>query len=1074
MHTKNFYLQIVAGQESVGFGFGETDRTYEERQKDSDYSKSHSSNLLFLGSKWSTYEWWESRTVIDRESGQDKEVHSFLNSIPGIEQLTDPDSGRKLEVFKFTKKGFGKHLTIDIVKDMINEKYFSKGSTKRENLSLREHQNAFVVKSTWQQWKEFLLFAKCRAGKTVMALSHTLKRNYKVTLVMSRISSAKGGWRDDIKLFNELENFVFIDLQDKENSKTYKKQIEYWASTDKQVVLFDTIQGGVKKNIPGVNFIIFDEAHIGSSESSKQWKKVRSKYDCPVLYVTGTAYKMVDDFSDANTFIYSYFEEQLDKKKGLNCRPTMELILAKYSSAEYQQTFGDDPDSLNNIFRVEGKDFTQPSLVDEFVSRFFKGDRRVRTGDRLLADSSHLYITLPSVAACWAFAEYLKGTRFSPLVVTGDSDADSVAISKHLEEHIEDGVKKGAAIITRTANVLGVTAKSIDTVINLSQGESIEFWTQFAFRGGSSDHNWKVIDFVPDRCLSSLREMFILSTDNEPELCEYEFTDFVNILEWDSGFSRVSHEQVVDIMAKDPRDTRRLISGLANGMNTSVLKDLNFTPTLKSSDDGIAVKKSLNENGTTKKSNSSRVTEREKGQTSEEAKLISHVKCILERLPIFILSLIQSKEVVDNLCAVTSHAEYISASGDVEGVLSKYCSLEPDFAKKLNNRINQLSMDLISAYKEDPIGTLEVLSVSDSESRQIPSKLFIDMCPTPKGKGDTLAIVYDPVGLHSTVAISLGWLPEQITVIDPHPRHLYSVKAVSAKINTIQESFLDLSAMQFDVIIGNPPYQDSNAKAKNNKLWHKFVNKAFELVKPGGVVSLVTPDSVIGNTGFGKKFLELCSTKLNMTLIDYSVDKLFNVGVGVCRWTVKVEEYSGQTSVVRDTDTTMFDLRQGLPMTEDDRIMASILDKVANSKHDRIPLKMGQAIAKGDYSESGKYQVFSSGNTVSYTDVIPNTGDSLKFIAPFSSSHKKRFISKGYVGMLNCWCEVTREQGERYCSIFDLPLIDLFISKYLRTSGFTPAIKNAMVPDVDPGADLAIEFDLTEEEVAHLTQLGVM
>ena len=190
------------------------------------------------------------------------------------------------------------------------------------------------------------------------------------------------------------------------------------------------------------------------------------------------------------------------------------------------------------------------------LSRYFSGDRKVKPADRLLHESNRLYITVPSVAACDASAEELKGTRFNPLVVHGTSKRTQVDIEKHLEENVT-----GAAIITRSANVLGVTA-DVDTVINCSEGSSVEFWTQFAFRGGSGENDWRVIDFVPQRCVESLREMYVLATENEPQVSEFELTDYVNISEWDNGFTSMSQDCISKMLAADPRNSVRMVSGL--------------------------------------------------------------------------------------------------------------------------------------------------------------------------------------------------------------------------------------------------------------------------------------------------------------------------------------------------------------------------------------------------------------------------------------------------------------------------------------------------------------------------------
>ena len=63
------------------------------------------------------------------------------------------------------------------------------------------------------------------------------------------------------------------------------------------------------------------------------------------------------------------------------------------------------------------------------------------------------------------------------------------------------------------------------------------------------------------------------------------------------------------------------------------------------------------------------------------------------------------------------------------------------------------------------------------------------------------------------------------------------------------EKFFELdNTMKFDVVVGNPPYQnthekDAESKRKvGNKLWYQFIFKATELVKPNGYVTMVSPN----------------------------------------------------------------------------------------------------------------------------------------------------------------------------------------------------------------------------------------
>ena len=707
-HTKNFYMQIVPGVDTA-FGFGDTEDTYEQRQKGYDYAKVSGYSFALGKDKWEIYGWWEDRTVVDRAHHQDKEVHKFI--------MTFPTMRKKDEVFVFDKSS---GLSLDIIKDKINERFFNGGCSDKPELTPHKHQKDFLAKAQ-AEYLDFLLHAKCRSGKSIMTLLHTKERGYKVTLVVARMNSPKASWRDDSIKYSNFDDMVFIDLQGNVN---YNREIEYWMNTDKQIILFDTVQGAVKKKFDNnVDFLVYDEAHNGYN--SPQWNILTDNINAPILYVTGTAYKMADDFREENTFTYSYFEEQYDKKMGLVDRPMMNVLLANYDSVGYYDVYGDDPAAMRNLFSTdsEGK-FTEPTLVKEFVSRYFSGDRKVKPKDRLLHDSNRLYITVPSVDACDALSEELKGTRFTPLVVHGSSKKTQTDIEKFLEEN-----PTGAAIITRTANVLGVTA-DVDTVINCAEGASVEFWTQFAFRGGSGENDWRVIDFVPQRCVQSLREMYVLATENEPQVSEFELTDYVNISEWDDGFTSMSQDCISKMLATDPRNTVRLVSGLARALNITILNDMGFTPHMRASDDNIAKRVVLNDNNANGKSNKQMVGDGEENEKSETAENVLHVQAILERMPLAILHMIMADNTPSSLADILSSEQYVGDCGDDEGVLIDYLERDSSYGRKLAMRVNQAVMDIKTSASVDLEGTLDQLAAYGLIQQPIPDTLLEEMFHT--------------------------------------------------------------------------------------------------------------------------------------------------------------------------------------------------------------------------------------------------------------------------------------------------------------------------------------------------------
>ena len=694
----NIYFDSYEGVDNT-FNLGETTRQYADRHKDGDYGKANQLATA-LDTKYVNLGWW---TDFD---GRDHNIHKWLGTLPHFEKI-----GR--ETFRFNKNS---GLTLDIVKDMIEQKFFTDTVTTKIDLKLRDHQSNFVNKAR-KDYDEFLLFAKCRAGKSVMTLSHIVDRGFKVSLVVSRYTSPMQSWRDDSKSFSNFDNLVFVDV----NDKNYIQQLDYWYNTDKQIILWGCIQSRKLLDLPvDVDLLVYDEAHVGYN--SNQWVKLKDATKCPVLYVTGTAYKMVWDFADSDRFIYSYFEEQLDKKKGKIDRPSMNVILAKYQSAKYQSVFGDDPDAMKNLFNVEDDKFTDPALVQEFVSNYFDTQRHLRSKDRLLKDATHLYITLPSVSACHAFQEYLSGTRFKPLVVTGETGKDALDINNHIEEN-----PNGSAILTRCANVLGVTASKVDTIINCAEGSSIEFWTQFAFRGGSSDNDWNVIDFVPQRCLESLRQTFVATCDTTPEVSEYELTDFIVISEWSEGFTTLSTDRVNEILSADVGNAIRLVSGLASSLNFNKLRDLDFNLELEPCGNNVTKSVVLNDNNGNGKTNKVRVNELNKSERDELYQKIDTIQSILERIPLVLYHAINSGEMMNNIDSVIESDHYEPVTLDDEQIVKKALDYDVIDRQALSYRISRAYVDVQNAIQSDRRQTLSVLSESTQSQQDIPLDLLDQM-----------------------------------------------------------------------------------------------------------------------------------------------------------------------------------------------------------------------------------------------------------------------------------------------------------------------------------------------------------
>jgi hypothetical protein len=593
-----------------------------------------------------------------------------------------------------------------------------------ETRELYKHQKEFLTKilSGWEQWKEFLLFAKCRSGKSTMVLSAIVKSGVKMTLVVSRFKSPEQSWREDCNLKN-FEDLVFIDVQ----KKNYKEEIKKYLLTKKQIIVWGTVQSKSKlMDLPcNVDLIVYDEAHEGYG--SKQWNELSGFHNCKVLYVTGTAYNIEENFSN-NKFVYSYFEEQRDKKLGLNAAPSMELILVQYDlNEEYKKLYGDAPDAMSNLFSLNGDktNFREFSLVRGFYSEYFGKKKNLIVNQRLLKKAKHIYMCLPSIAACHLSVDYLKGTDFAPLVVTGDTKEDSDSIKKHIAEN-----PQGTIILTVRANVLGVTIEELDTVINCAEGDSKNFYFQFAFRGGSSKKNWTVIDFCPRRCLQTLREIYLSSCDNDPSISEYEFSEyFAAIFEYSDGYTVMSQERLAEILSSnDVENSRRIMSRVAYSMDFDKLEDfvmdLDLIPTdhKKSKSEVIS---SADVNG---KSNKTKVNHNPNYKNQDFNvnlnKKIKTVEAILERIPLVLFHMIRKSEIPNSIYHVISSDHYVNDTLDKENVLRSLLDEKIINERSLNCRMMQVATDIQHQIVEDECGTLEKLSCSRQSQKSIPVELM--------------------------------------------------------------------------------------------------------------------------------------------------------------------------------------------------------------------------------------------------------------------------------------------------------------------------------------------------------------
>jgi len=156
-----------------------------------------------------------------------------------------------------------------------------------------------------------------------------------------------------------------------------------------------------------------------------------------------------------------------------------------------------------------------------------------------------------------------------------------------------------------------------------------------------------------------------------------------------------------------------------------------------------------------------------------------------------------------------------------------------------------------------------------------------------------------------------------------------------------RNDFFDSNDMQFDSLIGNPPYQAPNLTGKkgkggNNSLYIKFIEQGIERVKNGGKMQLLTPPAaLIKSTVLHQPTptLKMLVDNGSLDEIDLTMGKHFDVGSFISRWTWVKGKKQGKVKVTTEDCVRMMDITQlyYLPPKFTD-LELNLYDKITNNK----------------------------------------------------------------------------------------------------------------------------------------------
>ncbi|MCM1140152.1 MAG: Eco57I restriction-modification methylase domain-containing protein [Muribaculum sp.] len=506
----------------------------------------------------------------------DTEVHNILiNS--GYQRVIFPN-------LSVTPKEWFYVDNLDIVKKAISAAKDDKISLdlsdhkKPDNkekivINFRDEQTA-AIEQTLIQFNigsKMLWNAKMRFGKTLCALEVIKRKNYRRTLIITHRPSVRNGWFDDFNLLDFGDNYFFgmgdrfrkaIAKNDPLASKikNFNDLEQKAANGEVNYIYFASLQDlRGSKRVGGKHYknddlfdtpwdlLIIDEAHEGTmAEHGKPViDELQKNETLHTLYLSGTPYNIMKDFSKEEVYTWDYVMEQ-EAKERWNIEHPEEpnpydrlprLEMHRYNLSDEFGDYGRDEDDYFNFaefFRIgdgqnntiEGR-FVHEEDVKRFLRLLCKEDSKTgypySTPEFRYALSHTLWV-LPSVAAANEM-ERLISASDSPLNeyfvinVAGDNvdnQDNPDAVTK-----VAEGINNHDKTITLTINsgrmTVGVSVPEWSGVFMLSGAAKAQAssYLQTIFRAQTPSRRgvypFKTVchafDFAPDRVLEIVNEM---------------------------------------------------------------------------------------------------------------------------------------------------------------------------------------------------------------------------------------------------------------------------------------------------------------------------------------------------------------------------------------------------------------------------------------------------------------------------------------------------------------------------------------------------------------------------------------
>ncbi len=363
----------------------------------------------------------------------------------------------------------------------------------------------------------------------------------------------------------------------------------------------------------------------------------------------------------------------------------------------------------------------------------------------------------------------------------------------------------------------------------------------------------------------------------------------------------------------------------------------------------------------------------------------------------------------------------------------------------------------------------EMLDKIPEEVWKNPKSVFLDPC---MGKGTFL------IEIVNTLTYIYGYTEEnsksRVYGYDVRVKYINHLQR-RGFINVRHKDFLsEITEMKFDVIVGNPPYQNINSESDAGKLYIDITKKSLGLLKDTGVISFLTPETIVrdGRNKFNIKNIT------GLTYVNHNVNQYFNVGIKIISWMIN-KTYTGNVIVInKDGTDDCREISDSL-MDKTELVGVRIFEKLKQQKSKLFVVDQSATGFTETYVE-GLYPVNKNvnKNKISFTKVRPKLHGKRKLVISMSSSYSEELVHDSHedFGELHVMLDITDYNEIQISNIKKFlfnPICIQICNKYkkLYKKGFNSMLYLFPKIDIDKeysNDDVAALFCLTNDEVNYL------